>query len=43
MNKIIQLIEKDQVRIKALECVNFLRLPQCYIAAGFVRNLVWDS
>ncbi len=43
MNKIIQLIEKDQVRIKALECVNSLRLPQCYIAAGFVRNLVWDS
>ncbi|WP_371846828.1 nucleotidyltransferase family protein, partial [Vibrio cholerae] len=20
-----------------------LELPQCYIAAGFVRNLVWDS
>lgn len=43
MNKIIQLIEKDQVRITALDCVNSLRLPQCYIAAGFVRNLVWDS
>lgn len=43
INKIIQLIEKDQVRIRALECVASLNLPQCYIAAGFVRNLVWDS
>ncbi|ERM53656.1 hypothetical protein P780_16015, partial [Vibrio mimicus CAIM 1882] len=25
------------------ECVYQLELPQCYIAAGFVRNLVWDS
>lgn len=43
MNRVIQLIEKDGIRIKALECVASLDLPQCYIAAGFIRNLVWDS
>ncbi|CAM3844449.1 hypothetical protein VA7868_04587 [Vibrio aerogenes CECT 7868] len=28
--------------MKALECVRLLGLPDCYIAAGFLRNLVWD-
>jgi hypothetical protein len=39
---IILLIEGDELRLEALECVRKLSLPQCYIAAGFVRNLVWD-
>jgi len=43
MERIIGLIKQDLVRIKALDCVYQLGLPQCYIAAGFVRNLVWDS
>jgi hypothetical protein len=43
MNRIIRLIEQDNVRIKALKSVASLSLPQCYIAAGFIRNLVWDS
>ncbi|MEP0354880.1 nucleotidyltransferase family protein [Paraglaciecola sp.] len=43
MRKIIELIELDELRLKALECVRLLDLPQCYLAAGFVRNLVWDS
>jgi len=43
MNKIVELIKRDPIRVKALECVSRLNLPQCYIAAGFVRNLVWDS
>jgi hypothetical protein len=43
INKIIRLIEIDTVRVKALKQVAALRLPDCYIAAGFVRNLVWDS
>lgn len=43
MERIIGLIKQDPVRIKALDCVYQLGLPQCYIAAGFVRNLVWDS
>ncbi|USD43426.1 nucleotidyltransferase family protein [Vibrio sp. SCSIO 43135] len=39
---VVQLVERDDMRVKALECVYSLMLPQCYIAAGFVRNLVWD-
>ena len=42
MFKIIQLIERDELRIEALECIQYLNLPHCYLAAGFVRNLVWD-
>lgn len=42
MYKIIQLIERDKLRLEALECIQYLSLPQCYLAAGFVRNLVWD-
>ena len=43
MDRVIQLIKQDHVRIKALESVASLDLPECYIAAGFIRNLVWDS
>ncbi|MGR5415909.1 nucleotidyltransferase family protein [Vibrio antiquarius] len=43
MDKIIELIKRDPIRIEALNHVSHLSLPQCYIAAGFVRNLVWDS
>ncbi|EKG46506.1 hypothetical protein VCHC50A1_3287, partial [Vibrio cholerae HC-50A1] len=43
MKGIVDLIRKDPIRLEALECVYQLELPQCYIAAGFVRNLVWDS
>lgn len=43
MNRVIRLIEKDNIRVKALENVASLDLPECYIAAGFIRNLVWDS
>lgn len=42
MDFIIQLIERDLFRIRALQCARQLNLPQCYLAAGFVRNLVWD-
>ncbi|WP_299004394.1 nucleotidyltransferase family protein [uncultured Shewanella sp.] len=43
VERIIKLIEQDRLRKKALECVVSLNLPQGYIAAGFVRNLVWDD
>tara|TARA_R110002167_G_scaffold302670_1_gene506967 strand:- start:258 stop:437 length:180 start_codon:yes stop_codon:yes gene_type:complete len=43
MNRIIRLIGHDNVHVKALKNVASLSLPQCYIAAGFIRNLVWDS
>ncbi|MDN2665888.1 nucleotidyltransferase family protein [Vibrio sp. 14N.309.X.WAT.E.F5] len=41
-NRIITLIKQDPLRMKVLDCVSQLGLPQCHIAAGFVRNLVWD-
>jgi len=46
MNNIIKLIslliKQDALRLQALDCLSLLDLPQGYIAAGFVRNLVWD-
>ena len=42
-DKIIRLIKADQQRCKILDVVAQLNLPQCYVAAGFVRNLVWDN
>ncbi|PMG19325.1 nucleotidyltransferase family protein [Vibrio splendidus] len=41
-NSIVTLIKQDPLRIQVLYCVAQLDLPQCYVAAGFVRNLVWD-
>lgn len=43
MDRIIELIKSDELRLNALECVRLLDLPECYIAAGFIRNLVWDD
>ncbi|WP_394248509.1 nucleotidyltransferase family protein [Vibrio profundi] len=42
MEKVIQLIKQDPMRVQVLEQIKLLDLPQCYCAAGFVRNLVWD-
>ncbi|WP_309247254.1 nucleotidyltransferase family protein [Shewanella sp. VB17] len=39
---LIAWIRQDPVRMRALSLVNSLNLPQGMIAAGFVRNLVWD-
>ncbi|TCV25679.1 nucleotidyltransferase family protein [Vibrio crassostreae] len=41
-NHIITLIKQDPLRMQVIDCVSQLDLPQCYVAAGFVRNLVWD-
>jgi len=41
--RIIQLIKSDELRMKALRLVASLHLPDWLIAAGFVRNAVWDS
>lgn len=35
-------IRDDTLRMEALLAVKFLGLPDCWIAAGFVRNLVWS-
>lgn len=42
MNKICELIYADTFRMSLLTTIAALNLPDCYIAAGFVRNLVWD-
>jgi len=36
-------IQNDPVRLKLLKAVSTLSLPDCWIAAGFVRNVIWDS
>lgn len=36
------LLEQDPLRRQALQAVAALRLPDCWIGAGFVRDLVWD-
>jgi hypothetical protein len=36
------LIEEDGGRLALLEAVSRLELPDCWIAAGFVRSAVWD-
>ena len=40
---IINLITADVMRMQALELVHSLHLPDYLIAAGFVRNLIWDN
>lgn len=42
MQKIQELIQADPERMPLLKTVAALALPDCYIAAGFVRNMVWD-
>lgn len=42
MDRIVELLKQDPLRVQILEAVCALNLPQCYIAAGFVRNMVWD-
>ena len=36
------LFEVDLLRINILRAVSTVNLPDCWVAAGFVRNLVWD-
>ncbi|RJX78500.1 nucleotidyltransferase family protein [Pseudomonas sp. LS-2] len=36
------IILSDPIRLRMLETVRVLKLPDCWIAAGFVRNAVWD-
>lgn len=41
--RIVNLIENDRFRMRALSVVRSLNLPDWLIAAGFVRNLIWDD
>jgi hypothetical protein len=36
------LLAQDRVRMQVLRTVRGLELPDCWVAAGFVRSLVWD-
>jgi len=36
------LIASDRQRMRVLDVVRDLGLPDCWVAAGFVRNCVWD-
>lgn len=36
------LIASDRARMRVLNFVRDLGLPDCWVAAGFVRNCVWD-
>ncbi len=42
MKRIVELIKMDIERLEILKTVSNLNLPDCYVAAGFVRNMVWD-
>ena len=42
IKRIEELMFLDQQRMEMLKVVAGLALPDCCIAAGFVRNLVWD-
>lgn len=37
------ILRSDPVRWRLLEMVSNLNLPDCWIAAGFIRNAVWDA
>lgn len=41
-DRLIALLKTDTLRLEALACVSALQMPEAYIAAGFLRNLVWD-
>jgi hypothetical protein len=36
------LLAQDRIRMQVLRTVRGLELPDCWVAAGFVRSLVWD-
>ncbi|NGO00272.1 nucleotidyltransferase family protein [Grimontia sp. S25] len=42
MQTIIDWIQEDALRMQAIKAVHSLNLPSGYLAAGFVRNMVWD-
>lgn len=42
-SKLQAIITNDHLRMAVLEIVAGLELPNCWIAAGFVRNAVWDN
>ncbi len=41
--RIVELVKSDECRMRALRAVETLDLPDWLIAAGFVRNLIWEN
>jgi hypothetical protein len=41
-SKLRHIIQTDPLRWRLLGVVRALRLPDCWVGAGFVRNAVWD-
>jgi hypothetical protein len=37
------IVAGDPIRWHLLEVVRSMRLPDCWVGAGFVRNAVWDK
>ena len=37
------ILRHDACRLQLLDVVSRLELPDCWIAAGFIRNAVWDA
>lgn len=42
-SRVQAIISDDPIRWRLLHLVHSLRLPDCWIGAGFVRNAVWDQ
>ena len=40
MNTIETMLRQDKPRMQQLQAVQTLQLPDCFVAAGFVRNMV---
>lgn len=40
---LVTTITSDPLRMMALKAAKDLNLPDCWIAAGFIRNFIWDQ
>jgi hypothetical protein len=43
LSRLQAIIAGDPIRWRLLDAVRSMRLPDCWIGAGFVRNAVWDD
>ncbi len=43
LDQLSNTIQADQLRMTALKAAQALELPDCWIAAGFIRNYIWDQ
>ncbi|WP_078060004.1 nucleotidyltransferase family protein [Gracilibacillus timonensis] len=42
-DRLISILQQDNYIMSILEAVEKLQLPDCWVAAGFIRNKVWDT